>query len=67
MVERRLEQAAEDARSRPAQAGIQETEVRVVNGKPTLADGALGGHPFSGRRDTSQGRGYSAGIIEIAA
>ena len=45
VVERRLEQAAEEARSRPAEAGIQESEGTVVNGWPILADGAFGDHP----------------------
>ena len=32
VVERRLEQAAEDARSRPAQAGIQEGKAGMLDG-----------------------------------
>ena len=32
VVERRLEQAAEDARSRPAQAGIQGNRAGMLNG-----------------------------------
>ena len=36
----------QDARSRPAQAGIQEGEGAVVNWWPVLPNGALGGSPL---------------------
>ena len=39
VVERRLERAAEDARSRPAKAGIQEGYAEMVNLFRSLAPG----------------------------